>query len=79
MSWPMWSEVREGCFYGSEGVKIRGAAVAGPRPAAAVCGVVGMEDLQACGEGEVFQNLAEAPAGDLCESVDIRAEPVGAV
>jgi hypothetical protein len=36
-----------------------------------VGGVVGMDDLEACGEREVFKDFAVAPAGDLGDAVDI--------
>jgi hypothetical protein len=58
-------------IYGSEGVKIHLAGVAGPGATAAVGGVVGMDDLEACGEGEVFEDFAEAPAGDSSDAVNI--------
>jgi hypothetical protein len=41
--------------------------------------VVGVEDLKACREREVFEDFAEAPAGDLGDAVDIAREPAGAV
>jgi hypothetical protein len=44
-----------------------------------VGGVVGMDDLEPCGEREVFENLAEAPAGGLSDAVNIACEPAGAV
>jgi len=44
-----------------------------------VGGVVGMDYLKPCGEGEVFENLAEAPAGGLSDAVNIACEPAGAV
>ena len=69
----------ESGVYGSEGVKIHLARVAGPGALAAVCGVVGVDDLQPSGEREVFQNLAVAPAGDSSDAVNIRGEPAGAV
>jgi hypothetical protein len=65
--------------YGSEGVKIHLARVARPDAAAAVGGVVGMDDLQPCGEREVFKDFAEAPAGGLSDAVNIACEPAGAV
>ena len=72
------SKAGEGFVYGCHGVKIRGAVVAGPGALAAVGGVVGVDDLEPGREGEVFEDFAEAPAGDLGESVDISREPVGA-
>jgi hypothetical protein len=72
-------EVLESGFYGSEGVKIGGAVVAAPDSFAAVREVVGVEDLKAGREREVFEDFAEAPAGDLGDAVDIAREPAGAV
>ncbi|MFZ9921209.1 MAG: hypothetical protein ACO3FQ_08625, partial [Terrimicrobiaceae bacterium] len=66
-------------FYGCEGVKIGGAVVSAPDSFAPVREVVGVEDLKARREGEVFQNLFKAPAGDLGDAVDIAREPAGAV
>ena len=42
-------------------------------------GVVGMDDLEASGEGEVFEDFAVAPAGDSSDAVNIACEPAGAV
>jgi hypothetical protein len=72
-------EVLECGFYGSEGVKIGGAVVAAPDSFAAVREVVGVEDLKARCKREVFEDFAEAPAGDLGDAVDIAREPAGAV
>jgi hypothetical protein len=44
-----------------------------------VGGVVGVDDLEACGEWEVFEDLAVAPAGDSSDAVNIACEPAGAV
>jgi len=44
-----------------------------------VGGVVGVNDLEACGEREVFEDFAEAPAGDSSDAVNIASEPAGAV
>jgi hypothetical protein len=41
--------------------------------------VVGVEDLKARREREVFEDFSEAPAGDLGDAVDIAREPAGAV
>jgi len=41
--------------------------------------VVGLEQLQACREREFFQDVNEAPAGQLNESKDVSCEPVGAI
>ena len=65
--------------YCGEGVKIHLARVAGPGAAAAVGGVVGVDDLEPCGEREVFEDFAVAPAGGLGDAVDIACEPAGAV
>ena len=65
--------------YGSEGVKIHLARIACPGAAAAVGGVVGMDDLEAGSKGEVFEDFAVAPAGGLSDAVDIACEPAGAV
>jgi hypothetical protein len=65
--------------YGCEGVKIHFAGVAGPGALAAVGGVVGVDDLEACGEREVFEDFAVAPAGDSSDAVNIACEPAGAV
>jgi hypothetical protein len=72
-------QVLESGFYGCEGVKIGGAVVAAPDSFAPVREVVGVEDLKACREREVFEDFAEAPAGDLGDAVDIAREPAGAV
>ncbi len=72
-------QVLESGFYGCEGVKIGGAVVAAPDSFAAVREVVGVEDLKARREREVFQNLSVAPAGDSGDAVDIAREPAGAV
>jgi hypothetical protein len=72
-------QVLESGFYGSEGVKIGGAVVAAPDSFAPVREVVGVEDLKARREREVFEDFAEAPAGDLGDAVDIAREPAGAV
>jgi hypothetical protein len=72
-------EVLESGFYRSEGVKIGGAVVAAPDSFAPVREVVGVEDLKARREREVFEDFAEAPAGDLGDAVDIAREPAGAV
>jgi hypothetical protein len=69
----------ESGVYGSEGVKIHLPGIAGPGAAAAVGGVVGVDDLEACGEWEVFEDFAVAPAGGLSDAVDIACEPAGAV
>jgi hypothetical protein len=44
-----------------------------------VGGVVGMDDLEACGEREVFEDFSVAPAGDSSDAVNIACEPAGAV
>jgi hypothetical protein len=72
-------EVLESGFYGCEGVKIGGSVVAAPDSLAAVREVIGVEDLKARCEREVFEDFAEAPAGDLGDAVDIAREPTGAV
>jgi hypothetical protein len=72
-------EVLESGFYRSEGVKIGRSVVSSPDSLAAMREVVGVEDLKAGREREVFQNLSEAPAGDLGDAVDIAREPAGAV
>ena len=71
--------LRESGVYCGEGVKIHLAGIAGPGALAAVRGVVGMDDLEPCGEGNIFKDLTEAPAGDLSDAVDIACEPAGAV
>jgi hypothetical protein len=72
-------QVLESGFYGCEGVKIGGSVVAAPDSFAPVREVVGVENLKARREREVFEDFAEAPAGDLCDAVDIAREPAGAV
>ena len=69
----------ESGVYCGEGVKIHLAGIACPGALAAVGGVVGVDDLEPCGEGEVFEDFAEAPAGDSSDAVDIACEPAGAV
>jgi hypothetical protein len=44
-----------------------------------VGGVVGVDDLEPCGERKVFEDFAEAPAGDSSDAVNIACEPAGAV
>jgi hypothetical protein len=73
------SDFCEGLVYGCHGVKICGAVVAFPDASAAVGCVVGVDDLEPCGEGEVFEDFAEAPAGDPGDAVNIACEPAGAV
>ena len=65
--------------YGSEGVKIHLSGIAGPGALAAVGGVVGVDDLEPCGERKVFEDFAVAPAGGLSDAVNIACEPAGAV
>jgi hypothetical protein len=72
-------QVLESGFYGCEGVKIGGSVVAAPDSFAPVREVVGVEYLKAGREREVFEDFAVAPAGDLCDAVDIAREPAGAV
>jgi hypothetical protein len=72
-------EVLESGFYGCEGVKIGRSVVAAPDSFAPVREVVGVEYLKAGREGQVFEDFAEAPAGDLGDAVDIAREPAGAV
>jgi hypothetical protein len=72
-------QVLESGFYGCEGVKIGHSVVAAPNSFAPVREVVGVEDLKARREREVFEDFAEAPAGDLGDAVDIAREPAGAV
>jgi len=45
----------------------------------AVCVVVSLEQLQANGEWKLFEDLREAPAGQLDESEDVSRKPVGAI
>jgi hypothetical protein len=72
-------QVLESGFYRSERVKIGRSVVAAPDSFAPVREVVGVEDLKAGREREVFQNLSVAPAGDSGDAVDIAREPAGAV
>ncbi len=72
-------QVLESGFYGCEGVKIGRSVVSSPDSFAPVREVVGVEDLKARCEREVFEDFAEAPAGDLGDAVDIAREPAGAV
>jgi hypothetical protein len=72
-------QVLESGFYRCEGVKIGGAVVSSPDSFAPVREVVGVEDLKAGREREVFEDFAEAPAGGLGDAVDIAREPAGAV
>jgi hypothetical protein len=72
-------QVLESGFYGCEGVKIGRSVVSAPDSFAAVREVIGVEDLKARREREVFEDFAEAPAGDLGDAVDIAREPAGAV
>jgi hypothetical protein len=41
--------------------------------------VIGVDDLKAGRERQVFEDFAVAPAGDLGDAVDIAREPAGAV
>jgi hypothetical protein len=72
-------QVLESGFYRSEGVKIGRSVVAAPDSFAAVREVVGVEDLKARRERQVFEDFAEAPAGCLGDAVNIAREPAGAV
>jgi hypothetical protein len=72
-------QVLESGFYGCEGVKIGRSVVAAPDSFAPVREVVGVEDLKSRRERQVFEDFAEAPAGDLGDAVDIAREPAGAV
>jgi hypothetical protein len=72
-------EVLESGFYRSEGVKIGGAVVSSPDSFSPMREVVGVEDLKAGCEREVFEDFAEAPAGCLGDAVYIAREPAGAV
>jgi len=45
----------------------------------AVCVVVSLEKLQAHSEWKLFEDVREAPAGQLDESKDVSSKPVGAV
>jgi hypothetical protein len=72
-------QVLESGFYGCEGVKIGRAVVAAPDSFSPMREVVGVEDLKASREREVFQNFSVAPAGDLGDAVNIAREPAGAV
>jgi hypothetical protein len=72
-------QVLESGFYGCEGVKIGRSVVSSPDSLSPVREVVGVEDLKAGREREVFQNLSVAPAGDSGDAVDIAREPAGAV
>jgi hypothetical protein len=72
-------QVLESGFYRSEGVKIGRSVVSSPDSFAPVREVVGVQDLKAGREGQVFEDFAEAPAGCLGDAVDIAREPAGAV
>jgi hypothetical protein len=72
-------QVLESGFYGCEGVKIGRSVVSAPGSFAAMREVVGVEDLKASRERQVFEDFAEAPAGCLGDAVDIAREPAGAV
>jgi hypothetical protein len=72
-------QVLESGFYRSEGVKIGRSVVSSPDSLAAMREVVGVEDLKAGREREVFEDFAVAPAGNLGDAVDIAREPAGAV
>lgn len=41
--------------------------------------VVGVDDLQTRSKWQVFEDFAEAPAGNLGDAVDIARDPAGAV
>jgi len=66
-------------LYGGESVNINAGVVARPRAVDSVCVVVSLEQLQANGEWKLFEDLREAPAGQLDESEDVSRKPVGAV
>jgi hypothetical protein len=72
-------QVLESGFYGCEGVKIGRSVVSSPDSFAPMREVVGVEDLKAGRKGQVFEDFAEAPAGCLCDAVNIAREPAGAV
>jgi hypothetical protein len=44
-----------------------------------VCVVVSLKKLQANREWKLFEDVGEAPAGQLDESKDVSREPVGAI
>jgi len=44
-----------------------------------VCVVVSLEKLQAHREWEFFEDVSEAPAGQLDESENVSRKPVGAI
>jgi len=44
-----------------------------------VCKVVSLEQLQAHGEWKLFEDVSEAPAGQLDESKNVSRKPVGAI
>jgi hypothetical protein len=72
-------EIFESGFYGCQRVKIGRPVVAAPNSFAPVREVVGVEDLKAGREREVFEDFAEAPAGCLGDAVNIAREPAGAI
>jgi len=45
----------------------------------AVCVVVSLEKLQTRSEWKFFEDVSEAPAGQLDESKDVSRKPVGAI
>jgi hypothetical protein len=45
----------------------------------AVCVIVSLEQLQADSEWKLFEDVREAPAGQLDESKDVSRKPVGAI
>jgi hypothetical protein len=69
----------EGCLYGGESVNINAGVVTRPRPMDSVRVIVSLEQLQACRKREFFENMREAPAGQLDESKDVSRKPVGAI
>jgi len=69
----------EGRLYGGESVNINSGVVARPRAVDSVRVVVSLEKLQANREWKLFEDVSEAPAGQLDESKDVSRKPVGAV
>jgi hypothetical protein len=72
-------QVLKSGFYCGEGVKIGRPVVSSPDSFAPVREVVCVDDLKAGREREVFEDFAEAPAGDLGDAINIAREPAGAV
>jgi len=66
-------------LYAGQSVNINSGVVTRPRAVDAVRVVVSLEELQAHSKWKLFEDVSEAPAGQLNESENVSRKPVGAV